>query len=168
LRIVREGISQGSKNYEIVGKFLERGAVLVKTESPALVKQEYTYLTKITGSKSPKEKEVWTFRYKMAQDKLLRERDDFIAQRINETLCQEETGVLFIGAYHDVLSRLGEDIQVIQVKDISMVREYHRALLMTAEGTDADGKGRGYQGRHTGQSRDGSYLPSGGQQCSIA
>ena len=39
LRIVREGISQESKNYEIVGKLLERGAALVRTEDLALVKQ---------------------------------------------------------------------------------------------------------------------------------
>ncbi len=123
LRLVREGVSQGSKNNEVIGKLLERGAVLVKTENPALVKQEYTYLKKIARSKSGKEKEVWALRYKLAQDRLLRERDDFIAQRINETLCQGETGILFIGAYHDVLSRLSEDIQVVQVKDISEVRE---------------------------------------------
>jgi hypothetical protein len=41
LRIVRESISHGSKNYEIIGRLLENGAVLVKTESLSLVKQEY-------------------------------------------------------------------------------------------------------------------------------
>lgn len=162
LRTVREGISQGSKNYEIVGKLLERGAALVKTESLTLVKQEYTYVLKITSSKSPKEKEVWTLRYKLAQDRLLRERDDFIAQRINETLCQGETGILFIGAYHDVLSRLSEDIQVVQVKDITKVREHHRAFLATTEGTNMGKKGMGYRERHSGQSRVGCRLLSGG------
>ncbi len=129
LRIIREGISQGSKNYEIIGKLLQRGAVLVKTEDPVLVKQEYAYIAKIAHSKSPKEKEVWALRYKVAQGRLLRQRDDFIAKRIEVTLGEGETGILFIGAYHDVLSRLPEDIQVVQVKDIAKVKEYHRALI---------------------------------------
>lgn len=128
LRIVREGISQGSKNFEIIGKLLERGAVLVKTEDLVLVKQEYAYIAKIAHSKSPKEKEVWSFRYKVAQGRVLRQRDDFIAKRIEVTLGEGETGILFIGAYHDVLSRLPEDIQVVQVKDIAKVREYQRDI----------------------------------------
>jgi len=128
LRIIREGISQGSKNYEIIGKLLQRGAVLVKTEDPVLVKQEYAYIAKIAHSKSPKEKEVWALRYKVAQGRLLRQRDDFIAKRIEVTLGEGDTGILFIGAYHDILSRLPEDIQVVQVKDIAKVREYQKDL----------------------------------------
>ena len=131
LRIIREGISQGSENYEIVGKLLKRGAILVKTEDPALVKQEYAYLAKIARSKSKKEKEVWAFRYKRAQGELLRQRDNFIAKRITETLAEGESGILFSGAYHDVSSRLPDDIQVGQVKDVAKVREYHRVLVGT-------------------------------------
>jgi len=116
LRIIKEGISQGSKNFEIIGKLLGRGVVLVKTEDPVLVKQEYAYIAKIVHSKSPKEKEVWALRYKVAQGRLLRQRDDFIAKRIKGTLGEGETGILFIGAYHDILSRLPEDIQVVRVK----------------------------------------------------
>jgi len=128
LRIIREGISQGSKNYEIIGKLLQRGAVLVKTEDPILVKQEYAYIAKIAHSKSPKEKEVWAFRYKVAQGRMLRQRDDFIAKRIEVTLGEGDTGILFIGAYHDIFSRLPEDIQVAQVRDITKVREYQKNL----------------------------------------
>ncbi|MFH0914785.1 MAG: hypothetical protein V1849_05825, partial [Chloroflexota bacterium] len=101
---------------------------LVKTEDPVLVKQEYTYIAKIAHSKSPKEKEVWALRYKVAQGRLLRQRDDYIAKRINETLYEGETGVLFIGAYHDVPSRLPEDIQVAPVRDIAKVREYPKDI----------------------------------------
>jgi hypothetical protein len=124
LRIIREGISQGSKNYEIIGKLLQRGAVLVKTEDPVLVKQEYAYIAKIAHSKSPKEKEVWALRYKVAQGKLLRQRDDFIAKRVEVTLGEGDTGILFIGACHDILSRLPADIQVVRVKDVARFRDY--------------------------------------------
>jgi len=128
LRIISEGISQGSKNYGIIGKLLQRGAVLVKTEDLVMVKQEYAYISKIAHSKSPKEKEVWALRYKVAQGRLLRQRDNFIAKRIEVTLGKGNTGILFIGAYHDILSRLPEDIQVAQVRDITKVREYQKDL----------------------------------------
>ncbi len=129
LRIVNEGISQGSKNFKIVGKLLERGAALVKTEDPALVKQEYTHIAKIAHAKSGREKEAWALRYKLAQDRLLRQRDEFIAERISGTLGEGEVGILFIGAYHDILSRLPGDIEVVAVKGIATIREYHKALV---------------------------------------
>jgi len=128
LRIVREGISQESKNYEIVGKLLERGAALVRTEDLALVKQEHTYIARIARSKSLKEKEAAALRYKLVQSKLLKQRDDFIAQRIEETLSEGETGILFIGAYHDVIPKLPRDIGVKEVKKAVKVRGYQQLL----------------------------------------
>lgn len=128
LRTVKEGISLGSKNYEIIGRLLDKGAVLVKTEDTVLVKQEYAFVAKIARSRSLKEKEVWALRYKLARGRLLKQRDDFIGARIKETLGEGETGILFIGAYHDVLSRLPSDIQVIEVKEIAKVREYHMGI----------------------------------------
>jgi hypothetical protein len=128
LRIIKEGISQGSTNFEIIGNFIERGAILVQTEDMALVKQEYAYISRMAHSKSLKDKEIVAFRYKLVQNKLLRQRDDFITKRINETLGECETGILFIGASHDILSRLPDDIQVSQVKDVARVREYHTTL----------------------------------------
>ena len=128
LRTIREGIALQSENYEIIGKLLERGATLVKTEDLALVRQEYAYITKIVGSKPLKGKEIAALRYKLAQSKLLRQRDDFIARRIKETLSEEETGILFIGAYHDVISKLPQDIEIREVKKAEKVREYQRLL----------------------------------------
>ena len=128
LRIVREGIALQSENYEIIGKLLERGAILVKTEDLALVRQEHAYITKIVGSKSLKGKEIAALRYKLAQSKLLRQRDDFIARRIKETLSEEEPGILFIGAYHDVIPKLPQDIEIREVKKTEKVREYQRLL----------------------------------------
>jgi hypothetical protein len=129
LRIVKEGINQGSKNYEALSKLLERGAVLVKTEALSLIKQEYSYITKITRSRSLKEREVAAFRYKLARGKLLKQRDEFIAGRINETLAEGETGILFIGAYHNVVHRLDPDIKVGEVKEVARVRDYHKSLI---------------------------------------
>jgi hypothetical protein len=129
--IIREGAGQGSKNYEIIGGLLERGAVLMKTESLSLVKQEYRYITKMAHARSLKEREVAALRYKLAQGKLLIQRDGFIAKRINETLAERETGILFIGAYHDVVGKLPSDIRVVQVKEVAKVKEYHKSLTET-------------------------------------
>ena len=49
--------------------------------------------------------------------------------RINETLKEEETGILFFLAYHNVLATLAADIKVVQVKEVAKVGEYHRALI---------------------------------------
>jgi hypothetical protein len=129
LKIVKEGIKHGSKNYQLVGELLKRGAVLTKTEDLPLVKREYGYLTKIAYSKSLKEREVAALRYRLAQSRLLRQRDSYIAQRINATLREGETGILFIGANHDVAPGVARDIVVTQVKELDRVREYHKTLL---------------------------------------
>jgi hypothetical protein len=128
LGIIREGISQGSKNYQIIGKLLERGGVLVRTENLTLVKQERSHIMKMAASKSLKEREAAAFRYKLAKGKLLKQRDHFIANRIRETLDEGETGILFIGAYHNIIPNLSADVKVIQVKEVDKVREYHAAL----------------------------------------
>ena len=47
----------------------------------------------------------------------------------HETLSEGETGILFIGAYHDVIKRLAPDIRVGQVKEVARVKEYHQALI---------------------------------------
>lgn len=129
LRIIREGISQGSRNYDIVGKLLGKGAVLMKTEDLSLVKQEYSHITKMTGSKSLEERGVAALRYKLAKGKLLKQRDDFIAKRIEESLGEGETGILFIGAYHNIIPNLPADIKVVRVKEVDKVREYHTVLI---------------------------------------
>jgi hypothetical protein len=135
LKIIKDGIRKGSKNYEIIGKLLERGAILIRTEDFTLVKKEYNYIEKIVQSKSPREKEAATYRYKLAQAKLIKQRDDFIVKRIKETLGEGETGILFIGAYHDILPKLPYDIKVSQIKDIAKVREYQTLLTSTRGST---------------------------------
>jgi hypothetical protein len=128
MRIVEEGVKEGSKNYEIISGLLKRGASLVKTEDLSLVKKEYDSLTKIVRSKSSGGKIVASLRYKLVQNKLLKERDNFIANRIDATLNDGEVGILFIGAYHDVISKLPGDIEIKEVKKAKKVREYQKLL----------------------------------------
>ena len=61
-------------------------------------------------------------------DKLLNKRDEFIAERIVETLNHGEKGILFIGAYHNIKTKLLEKFRIIEIKDVNRVREYQRLL----------------------------------------
>lgn len=127
-KIVEEGIKAGSKNYELVLMLLKQGAILVKTEDFKLVKEERDSLLKITQSKTMAAKLLGFVRYKLTKNKLLNKRDRFIAKRIDETLNQGKTGIIFIGAYHNIKKRLPKDIQIKEIKDADKVREYQRLL----------------------------------------
>jgi hypothetical protein len=128
LKIVNEGVKKGSINFAIISALLQKGAALIQTEDIALVQKEYSYLKKITSAGSNREKETALSRYKLAQTALLADRDKYIAGKVESTLKDGETGVLFIGAYHEVLSRLPADINIVQVKDLNKVRQYHHLL----------------------------------------
>ena len=127
-KIVGEGLNLGSRNYQLVSKLLKRGAFLVKTEDFNLVKEERDRLLGITQAKSISKRLLAFIRYKLVKDRLLDKRDKFIAKRINETLNPNETGILFIGAYHNIKSRLPQDIQIKDIKETQKVKEYQRLL----------------------------------------
>ena len=126
--IVREGVKSGSKNYELVSKLLKRGAILVKTEDFKLVKKERDSLIAITQAKSLTEKLIAFVKYKVTKNILLNKRDKFIAGRVGETLKLVETGIIFIGAYHNIKGRLPKDIRITEIKNTEKVREYQKLI----------------------------------------
>ena len=111
-RIVRETAAKGSRNYQIVQKLMDQGARIEATESPTLLRQEYDYIKAFMEAKSDVERREAEASYNSVKDKLLEERDAFIAGSIDTTLGDGETGLLFIGASHDVIPRLPKDIEV--------------------------------------------------------
>jgi hypothetical protein len=127
-KIVQEAARVGSKNYEIIEKLIEKGAILVATEDITLVRKEYAYVSAISRARSLKEKERATIRYRKVQATLLQRRDQFIIQQIKKTLHEGEKGALFIGAYHNVLKLLPDDIDILQVKELDKVRHYQKLL----------------------------------------
>lgn len=112
-RIVREVADKGSRNYQIVRKLIERGATLEATEDPKLLLKEYELIRRIADATTDGEKTVAKSRYEQMKDELLQNRDEFIARTIGSTLKDGEKGILFIGAAHDVRSKLPEDVQVL-------------------------------------------------------
>jgi len=127
-KIVEESAKAGSRNYELVSRLLKRGAILVKTEDFKLVKEERDLLVALTQAKSMTHKLIAFIKYKLVKDKLLNKRDEFIAKRIDESLAQEATGVLFIGAYHNIEKWLPGSIRVREIKEARKVKEYQRLL----------------------------------------
>lgn len=127
-KIVEDTAKAGSKNYQLILRLLERGAILMKTEDFKLVKKEYDKLHAITQAKSITRKIRAFIKYKLIKAILLNKRDAFIAQKIDETLGPSEKGILFVGAFHKIKKRLPKNIQVREIKDTAKVKTYQRLL----------------------------------------
>lgn len=112
VEIAREVAGKGSQNYALVLELVERGATLEGTENPALLVEEYHYITSLPQAKSRAEREAAEARYARESARILNERDRFISRRIDETLKEGETGILFLGMLHQVDKLLPKDIQV--------------------------------------------------------
>ena len=117
-----------SPNYQLLKVLVKKGAQMQKTEDPELLKKEYQ-LTKDLAAKKNLISTIFAFlKYKLRKNGLLNARDNYIAKQINQNLKEEEIGICFLGAYHDVLSKLASDIKVILVKNPDKVREYYQRL----------------------------------------
>ena len=129
MKIVSEGEKKGSNNYKIVSRLVKRGAQLVRTEDFSLVKKEYDYIIKIAKAKKMVKRIIAALNYRFHKKKLLRERDESIADTIDKTLGEGETGILFLGAHHEIVSKLPEDIDIIEVKKRDIINKYQKAFL---------------------------------------
>lgn len=116
--LVQKLIELKLPQYLIIQKLMEKGAIIHGTESYPLLIEEHDLWTNAVKGISPNPK-------RMAE--LLRERDEFIARRINETLPEDGTGILFIGANHKVIQKLDKleeaDALLFPIKVISFSRK---------------------------------------------
>jgi hypothetical protein len=97
--LVAQLAAQGGENHDLLNTLIQRGAVLVGSESPELLLEEYRLL------QTPGHTET-------QGAALLEQRDRFIAERIAATLGEHELGILFIGALHRVRLYLPQRITV--------------------------------------------------------
>jgi len=128
MRIVEEAASRGSKNHQLVLDLINKGAEIRKTEDASLLIREYEGISRLAGGE-PSETISSHVRSRGHSSRLTEERDRFIAKTVNETLRDGETAVLFLGAYHSLLSYLATDIVLEQVKEVEKVRAYFRELF---------------------------------------
>ena len=118
----------GSPNYQLLKCLTEKGACMQKTEDPELLKQEYQLTKDLVGRKNLMSAIFAFLKYKLRKNGLLSARDNYIAKQINQNLKEKETGICFLGAYHDVLSKLASDIKIVLVKNPDKVKEYYQRL----------------------------------------
>ncbi len=127
--IVRSLASDGSINYKIVGQLLSKGAKLVKTEDPVLLREEYFLTRKLAERKSFLRSLQALLHYKWRKGKILQARDAYIVKSIDKNLEEDETGICFLGAYHQIVSSLPGDIQVLPLKDPQKVKAYSQKFM---------------------------------------
>ena len=107
--IVRDVAARGRKNHQLLAELAGRGARLMGTEDPQLLLQEYQFLQ---GALRDMQSEEGEQRWKQQSQRLLADRDQFIAARINDTLLPNEIGLLFLGMAHQIEPMLSSDILV--------------------------------------------------------
>ncbi|MDO9351337.1 MAG: hypothetical protein Q7U55_08875 [Deltaproteobacteria bacterium] len=108
MAIIEELVKMGSRNYQILMELIQLGAKLEGTEDPKLLLEEYAYLKNASADLDKPEVKR---RYQRLAKSILQKRDSYIAQRIDKTLLEGETGLLFIGIAHRVNEQLPKDIE---------------------------------------------------------
>ncbi len=128
--VVEEAARRGSRNYRLLMDLIDRGAELCRTEDTDLLRQEYDVVSQAAGARDgSRTAAAGTVADADGRARLLRERDEFIAQTIDASLQDGEIGVLFLGAEHQATERLAPDILVHALKDPELVRSYFQMLL---------------------------------------
>jgi len=107
--IVRDLAQAGSPNHRLLLELMKRGAQLMGTESAELLLEEYQLIQQLLHSEGSKEKTEGQESQQESQQ-LLRQRDLFIARRIEQTLEEGETGILFLGLLHQVQGNFFPDL----------------------------------------------------------
>ena len=99
-------------NYDILRWLRGKGAHIMGTESPSLLLQEYRALQAIFNAESEEQKNAARLDYAKVNAHLLEGRDEYIAQRIKNTLPEGGMGILFIGLAHEVHKLLEQEMDV--------------------------------------------------------
>ena len=107
--LVQELVKMGSRNHQILMELIQLGAKLEGTEDPKLLLEEYDYLKKASADL---DKHQAKKRYQRLAKSILLKRDLYIGQRIDKTLQEGETGLLFIGITHKVNEKLPKGIEI--------------------------------------------------------
>jgi hypothetical protein len=100
--IVRDLAAKGSRNHQLLLELESRGATLMGTEDPGLVVAEYRRIQKLVQAAQERAGGLPAAVIKRQGEEILRDRDAFVARRIDATLEDGETGIVFLGLLHRV------------------------------------------------------------------
>ena len=110
--IVQELAAKGSQNHQLVATLMERGAVLMGTESPHLLMREYGRAQRLLQAAPALLPGSLSGALRQEGEEILLARDSFMARRIDSTLLEGETGILFLGLLHHVHQLLEDKLEI--------------------------------------------------------
>jgi hypothetical protein len=113
--IVQELATKGSRNHRILIDLMERGATLMGTERADLLVKEYRRIQRLVQVSREGASVALIEELKREGEQCLRERDATIAERIDSSLEEGETGILFLGLLHRVDELLDGKFEVRHV-----------------------------------------------------
>jgi hypothetical protein len=113
LQIVRDVAAAGSRNHRLLLELMERGATLMGTEDPALLIREYRRVQEIVAAaRAGLDDPAGAAAREREGQAILDERDAFMARRIDATLGEGETGIVFLGLLHRLDELMTGDFEV--------------------------------------------------------
>lgn len=98
--IVDDLAARGSRNHQLLLELTGRGATLMGTEDPALMVRDYRRIQRLAQAARESAPDSEVLELRREGEAILRERDAFIARRIDSTLQERETGIVFLGLLH--------------------------------------------------------------------
>jgi hypothetical protein len=114
MEIVADLAKAGNRNHQLLIRLIHKGALLMGTESQALLLEEDRLIKQaVSGGHGARDAKESLERQEMAQS-LLKKRVQFIAQRIDNTLGPGETGILFLGMQHVLDQYMNRNILMIR------------------------------------------------------
>ena len=130
-----------SPNYRLLRWLASQGAIVIGTEDPILLQEEYELLKASVTDEAARQA------YAARATGLLESRDRYIATRINDTLPSAGTGVLFVGLQHEVTKILPPDIEVTSLRSChellsSIVRKLGITRAKAAGQGQPEGRGQ--------------------------
>ena len=111
------------KSYQIVKRYVEKGAELQVTEDINLVRESMDWIRCLAANL---QSEKALGRISQFYVEAMQKRDEFIARRINETLKENESGIIFVRENNSV--KFSSDIEIFRVHPpvLDDIRRYLR------------------------------------------
>lgn len=113
--IVQDLAAKGSRNHKILIDLMARGATLMGTERADLLVKEYRRIQRLVQASHEGAPDRLIEELKREGERCLHERDASIAERIDSSLEEGETGILFLGLLHRVDELLDGKFEVRHV-----------------------------------------------------
>lgn len=138
---------KGSRNFRLVERYIDRGAILEGAEEDILLYFPYSFIKLFARTRWETDfiyeirKKLLTTFYKnfwflWSWDSNVKYRDVMIAKNIDASLKEGEVGLLLIGALHNPLKYLSPNIKVIHIPkvELELVRLWGKELGLFIKG----------------------------------